>query len=355
MTMKAKKLFGFLMASAMIVSFAACSDDEFTPVYSLPTTQGTIGAEGGTINVAMDCNVVCTETSEVDWITATCAETAKGVCTLTLTVAENNTYEAREGKVKVEFTLENGTALESFYYTVVQDGKEAPYFNIDPATDTIHIDYNEATPTWVFETNCEWAEPTIDAEWLTIGQQNEQGIRFIASAFNLPCDSVRIANIEVPYTTATGEELTKKLVVAQTAKTVFEPSDVVGNWSMFMQGNGAVSQKADYTFNADGTYTSTSYTISNETGEVMIDPSTGEPIPPATAEGVYTTSEKTDANVKEEAFFNITIGEDGRSFEVLYNFQTMEMTCYIELSMTMADGSKFVMGEISQVYSRVSE
>lgn len=350
--MKAKKFFGLLMASAMVASFAACSDDEFTPVYNLPETQKEIGADGGTITVNMECNVVCTETPEADWITASCEETAKGVCTMTLTVAANNSYDAREGKVKVEFALENGTPLQSFYYTVKQAGQEAPYFNIDPATDTITIDFNEATPTWTFETNCQWGEPTIDADWVTIGQQNEQGIRFIAAAFNLPCDSVRYANISVPYTTATGEELTKELVVAQSGKTTFEPADVVGVWSMFMQGNGAVSQKADYQFNADGTYSATSYTISNETGEVMVDPATGEPMAPQVTEGVYTTSEKTEANVKEEAYFNIQVGEGGRTFEVLYDFQTMTMTHYLEISMIMSDGSKFVMGEISQVYTR---
>lgn len=346
--MKAKKIFGLLMASAMVASFAACSDDEFTPVYNLPETQKEIGADGGTITVNMECNVVCTETPEADWITASCEETAKGICTMTLTVAANNTYDAREGKVKVEFALENGTPLQSFYYTVKQAGQEAPYFNIEPATDTIVIDYNEATPTWTFETNCQWEEPTIDADWVTIGAQHEQGIRFIAAAFNLPCDSVRYANISVPYTTATGEELTKELVVAQSGKTTFEATDIVGKWKMYMQGNNtAIHQEADYTFNADGTYTSSSYGIDNATGEML-----GEPI---VAEGIYTITEKTDANVKEEAYFNITVGEGGRTFEVLYDFQTMQMTHYLELSMIMSDGSKYVMAEISQVYSRVME
>ncbi len=344
MTMKAKKLFGFLMASAMVVSFAACSDDdEFTPVYNLPETQKEIGADGGTITVNMECNVVCTETPEATWITASCEESAKGVCTLTLTVAANDSYDAREGKVKVEFALENGTPLQSFYYTVKQAGQESPYFNTEPASDTIYIDYNEATPTWVFETNCEWAEPTIDADWLTIGLQNETGIRFIAAAFPLPCDSVRIANIEIPYTTATGENLTKKLVVAQSGKDTFEPADMVGKWRMTMTTNAGFEMVTEITFNEDGSII--------QKADVYRD---GELVQAGTEDNTMTyvtktideiLAEKPEMEIPEGVCFYYIPSKNSYNWEIHYNMTTQVMSAQVTIMST----------QMIQNYSRVTE
>lgn len=381
MTMKAKKLFGFLMASAMVVSLAACSDDDEntdpvppqteqpgngnqeqpgTPegpaaIHSLSKTDTLVGAEGCTFDVIINCNVECVETSQnPEMLTVSCDKSEGDICIMTVTVAPNSSYDQVEGKIKVEFKDAEGAIIEdaTAYFTVTQDGAEAPTFTVKgEAAQT--VEHAEALVTFEWETNCTVGEPATEAEWITLDRQNATGARFVVAAFNLSCDSTRTAIITIPYTSATGEEFVQELTISQTGKITFEPSDMAGNWTMFMQGNGAISQKAEYTFNADGTFTSISYTISNETGDIMIDEATGLPIEPTTTEGTY-TSTPLDGSEEEGVLFHINTG--GREdWHVTYNFSTLEMTWTYTIAMTMPDGTPHVLGQINQVYTRVVE
>ncbi len=396
MTMKAKQFISFLMASAMIASFAACSSDdenedpiptqpgneqtpinpnpsepgdqqtpvnpnpsepgdEFTPIHSVTLTDTTVSAEGCTFDVIINCNVECVETTDnPDMITTSCTKGEGDVCILTVTVAPNATYEQVVGKIVVEFTDAEGNAIEdaTAEITITQEGAEAPTFSVKGET-TATTTYEEALLTFEWETNCTVGEPVISAEWITLDRQNATGARFVIAAFNLPCDSTRTATITIPYTSAYGEELSQELTINQTGKTTFEPSDVVGTYTMFMQGNGAISQKADYTFNADGTFTSASVTVSNETGEIMPDETTGLPMEPIIKEGTWTTT-PLDGTEDEGVLFHISTGSTD-DWHVTYNFQTMEMTWTFTIAMTMPDGTQHILGQINQVYTRVIE
>lgn len=381
-----------MMAAALVASFAACSSDSenedpkptqpdqtqpapsqggnedpqpsqggeeneptpFVPVHTVTLTDTTVSAEGCTFDVIINCNVECVETSEnPEMITTSCVKGEGDVCILTVTVAPNATYEQVVGKIVVEFTDAEGNAIEGATQeiTITQEGAEAPTFTVkSEASQTVA--YEEALVTFEWETNCTVGEPVIGAEWITLDRQNATGARFVVSTFNLPCDSTRTATITIPYTSASGEELSQELTINQTGKTTFEPADITGTWSMFMQGNGAVSQKADYVFNADGTFTSTSYTIDNATGEVKIDDATGLPMEPTVAEGAITTT-PLDGTEDDGVLFHVSTG--GREdWHVTYNFQTMEMTWTFTIKMNFGGEDK-VMGQVSQVYARVIE
>ncbi len=394
--MKAKKFISFLMASAMVVSFAACSDDDENtdpvppqseqpgggnedqpgggnedqpgggnedqpgtpegpaPIHSLSKTDTLVGAEGCTFDVIINCNVECVETSEnPEMLTVSCTKGEGDVCIMTVTVAPNSSYDQVEGKIKVEFKDAEGAIIEgaTAYFTVTQDGAEAPTFAVKGET-ALSVEYTEQLVTFEWETNCTVGEPATEADWITLDRQNATGARFVVAAFNLPCDSTRTATIAIPYTSATGEEFTQELTISQTGKTTFEPSDIAGKYTMFMQGNGAISQKAEYTFNEDGTYTSASVTVSNETGEIMPDETTGLPMEPIIAEGTWTTT-PLDGTEDEGVLFHLSTGGQ-EDWHVTYNFQTMEMTWTYTIKMNMG-GTEHVLGQISQVYTRVVE
>lgn len=393
-----KKIFSLMMAAALVASFAACSSDSenedpkptqpdqtqpapsqggnedpqpsqggeeneptpFVPVHTVTLTDTTVSAEGCTFDVIINCNVECVETSEnPDMITTSCAKGEGDVCILTVTVAPNATYEQVVGKIIVEFTDAEGNAIEGATQeiTITQEGAEAPTFTVkSEASQTVA--YEEALVTFEWETNCTVGEPVIGAEWITLDRQNVTGARFVVSTFNLPCDSTRTATITIPYTSASGEEFSQELTINQTGKTTFEPADIAGVWQYKMSGNTNVYQKGDYTFNADGTFTAVLNTYMkdenmNETDNVAINEETGLPYDPTTTEGTYTTT-LLDGTEAEGVLFHVSTG--GREdWHVTYNFQTLQMTWTYTIAMTMPDGTQHVIGQISQVYTRVIE
>ncbi|MBP3420310.1 MAG: BACON domain-containing protein [Marinifilaceae bacterium] len=392
--MKAKQFISFLMASAMVVSFAACSDDDEdsdpvppqseqtpgggnedqpgggnedqpgtpegpAPIHSLSKTDTLVGAEGCTFDVIINCNVECVETSEnPEMLTVSCTKGEGDVCIMTVTVAPNSSYDQVVGKIKVEFKDAEGAIIEgaTAYFTVTQDGAEAPTFAVKGET-ALSVEYTEQLVTFEWETNCTVGEPATEADWITLDRQNATGARFVVAAFNLPCDSTRTATIAIPYTSATGEEFTQELTISQTAKTTFEPADIVGVWVYKLSGNSGVYQKGDYTFNADGTYTAVTNVYMkdenmNETDNVAINEETGLPYDPTTTEGTYTTT-PLDGSEDEGVLFHVSTG-GSEDWHVTYNFQTLQMTWTYTIKMNFG-GEDRVLGQVQQIYTRVIE
>ena len=342
------------MASAMVASFAACTneDEPFVPVHQVTVTDTVIGTEACTFNVIINCNVECVETSEADFLSVECTE-GNGICTLTISATENNSYEAREGKIKVEFKDAQGALIPTAtqYITITQNGAEAPTFTLKSDAD-VTATYEEALVTYEWETNCTIGEATIDADWVALDKMNETGARFVVSAFNLVCDSTRTATITIPYTTEIGEVLEQVLTITQSAKDTFTPSDITGNWTQMLSGNGSVYQKGIYTFNADGTYHSETQTYVKETDEPVIDETTGLPAEPTVVDGAITTSEVVEGDVAEALFHLSTGGKE--DWVVTYNMATMEMTWTYTIKMNFG-GVETVLGQVSQVFTKVIE
>lgn len=351
--MKARKFISFMMGAALVASFASCSEDEtFVPVHKVTTTDTVIGTEACTFNVIINCNVECIETSEADFLSVECTE-GNGICTLTISATENNSYESRVGKIKVEFKDNQGVLIPTAtqYITITQNGAEAPTFTLNGEAE-VTATYEEALVTFEWTTNCTLGEAAIDADWVTLDRMNETGARFVVSAFSLVCDSTRTATITIPYTTEIGEVLEQVLTITQSAKDTFTPSDITGNWTQMLSGNGSVYQKGVYTFNADGTYHAETQTYVKETDEPLIDEATGLPAEPTVIDGAFTTSEVVEGDVAEALFHLSTGGQE--DWVVTYNMATLEMTWTYTIKMNFG-GQETVLGQVSQVFTKIIE
>ena len=356
-----KKIFSMMMVAALVASFAACSSDSenedpkptqpdqtqpapsqggnedpqpsqggnedpqpsqggeneptpFVPVHTVTLTDTTVSAEGCTFDVIINCNVECVETSEnPEMITTSCVKGEGDVCILTVTVAPDATYEQVVGKIVVEFTDAEGNAIEGATQeiTITQEGLEAPIFNV--TTDSASLEYEEGLVTFEWETNCTIGVPTIDAAWVEESGINAKGARFAVAAFNLPCDSTRVATITIPYTTATGEELTKTLTISQTGKTTFGAEDLIGTtWLVKTWQRPEATIAMEVEFLADGVANYAMYGVDETTGESIL----GE-----AQEGTYKIAETT----MEGAAFNITFPGTPFAYDAVYDFKTTEM------------------------------
>lgn len=280
--MKAKKIFGLLMASAMVASFAACSSDdenedpiptqpgneqtpvnpdptepgnEFTPIHSVTLTDTTVSAEGCTFDVIINCNVECVETTDnPEMITTSCAKGEGDVCILTVTVAPNTTYEQVTGKIIVEFTDAEGNAIEdaTAEITITQEGLEAPYFTYDDVVTT-DLEYTEQAIRVVnISTNCTFTT-TTDVEWITLAQQTENMITYIVAAYDVYTKgNVREGNITITYTDLENNPTIITIPVSQKGRTEFIAKDLWGtSWDMPVT-QGPMTMHAHTTF-GDGT------------------------------------------------------------------------------------------------------
>ena len=161
-----------LLLIAAAVAFAACTKTVEVPVevevevekivdlLTLNATSIQVSNAGAVQPMSFTTEDAWTIASDVNWITFDKASGAAGSSTLNMTVAKNDGYDARTGRVTLSST--HGTTTKNTVFTVVQSEKEV--FN---STVYIPIDYTAQSVEVTVTTNMQ-AEVNIveGAEWL---------------------------------------------------------------------------------------------------------------------------------------------------------------------------------------------
>lgn len=114
-------LFAFIGLCCWLIT--ACSDKdsdgskpETVTLTISPSTISTIKAEGGTITLGVNCNTSWTANADQSWCTLSTTNGTSGKTTITLTVAENTSYDERNTAV----TFKAGTATQKITVTQKQ-------------------------------------------------------------------------------------------------------------------------------------------------------------------------------------------------------------------------------------------
>ena len=97
------KLRHLLLGMFAIAATVACDpvEPEVTPELNVNKTEASVAAEGGSVAVQVTANVDWTAAADKDWVSVDPAS-GKGNATVTLTVAPNETEEARTANVTVK-------------------------------------------------------------------------------------------------------------------------------------------------------------------------------------------------------------------------------------------------------------
>lgn len=127
--MKTIKFLSWAFIACLMMGVSSCSEDLPEPSIEVSVdTNGNIQASGSTLNISISANVDWSVKCDADWITAAPASgTNSG--NVTLTVAENTSYDSRTAKVTIGSNDPTAPIIKEI--TITQDGKDKPTYHID--------------------------------------------------------------------------------------------------------------------------------------------------------------------------------------------------------------------------------
>lgn len=188
------KKFGYLVIAALAVLTASCQKEPDS--LTINKKQMEVGSTGGSESVTLTTNTKWAASATESWISVSPASGDSGTVTVTITVAENSTYDVREGKVL--FTA--GTASEEF--TVTQN-----YARVFEAGDKIEIDCKEQSFKIKVNSNMSYTT-SISADWITSASTKaapvESTLEFAVAANN----AITARSAEITVTAENGQSAT---------------------------------------------------------------------------------------------------------------------------------------------------